>query len=442
MSGTNKNKTTIFVRILAALLAVVLLVFFLLPTVFGASVVTADEARKSVFRVVVRNSAGAAEWFGSAFVVGQDATSVLLLTNYHVVSSNEEGVYLWLSKDEEIACTVVGKLTGTDIALLRPSAALPNAQPLPLGTQESALAGDDVYALGFPTSDISDTMTSYAEDVTVSKGALSKKTTWKEVQYYQTDVAINGGNSGGPLLHSGGYVIGICTMKMESVEGISGAIMIEEALPLLDQYAVTYAKVDASALASAQPAVTPIPVTTVSPQATDANVGAAVATDRSSGIWTALFIVSGVLFVGLIGYLFLLKKRGKSLSFLIPPRKSACKAYVLGKSGAYAGAVITVGSETLFFGRDPQQCQLVFSQDQSRISRVHCSLRYEEREDAFILENYSKNGTFLADGRPVEDGHPVKLKAGDGFSLADGVNAFELIGKNDGPIAVFKKKNK
>lgn len=122
--------------------------------------------------------------------------------------------------------------------------------------------GDDVYALGFPTADISDTMTSYAEDVSVTKGVISKKSTWLSVPYYQSDVAINGGNSGGPLLHESGAVIGVCTMKMEQAEGIGGAIMIEEVLGLMQEEGVSYVKLseytsaspDASSQPSAQPA--------------------------------------------------------------------------------------------------------------------------------------------------------------------------------------------
>lgn len=39
------------------------------------------------------------------------------------------------------------------------------------------------------------------------------------------------------------------------------------------------------------------------------------------------------------------------------PTLKKVRGYVVGKNGAYAGAIISIGNETVFFGRDPQQCQ-------------------------------------------------------------------------------------
>ena len=89
----------------------------------------------------------------------------------------------------------------------------------------------------------------------------------------------------------------------------------------------------------------------------------------------------------------------------------------MGLKGTYAGAVIALGGETIFFGRDPQRCQLVFDASDTTISRVHCSVRYDAERKCFILENYSRNGTFLEGDRPLNDGDAADLRSGDIFYL-------------------------
>ena len=109
-------------------------------------------------------------------------------------------------------------------------------------------------------------------------------------------------------------------------------------------------------------------------------------------------------------------------SFL--PKKE--QGYIIGIKGTYAGAVIALNGETVFFGRDPQRCQLVFDEKDDTVSRVHCSVRYDAERDCFTLENYSGNGTFLADGRRLEDGDAADLHSGDRFYLVDQHILFEV----------------
>ena len=100
--------------------------------------------------------------------------------------------------------------------------------------------------------------------------------------------------------------------------------------------------------------------------------------------------------------------------------------YIVGLKGTYAGAVIALGGETIFFGRDPQRCQLVFDASDTTISRVHCSVRYDAERKCFILENYSRNGTFLEGDRPLNDGDAADLRSGDIFYLVDRGCMFEV----------------
>jgi serine protease Do len=113
-----------------------------------------------------------------------------------------------------------------DVALLKISGS--GFKALPLGTSDDASVGTEVVAIGTP------------QDIklgqTVTKGIVSGKREMEEKNFIQTDVAINSGNSGGPLINSSGEVIGIIVAKVfgKSVEGLGFAIPINEAIKKLN----------------------------------------------------------------------------------------------------------------------------------------------------------------------------------------------------------------
>lgn len=408
-------------------LALMLLTVFV-PAVHAEETLGPDEAKHSVFRVVTKDASGAVISFGSTFAVGEQSPVTYLLTNYHVVSENESGVYIWMDQDKEIKCEVAMALTDRDLAILKLETPV-EAEPLPLGTEDMVKTGDDVYALGYPTNDISNTLTSYPEDVTVTKGIISKTANWNGVRYYQIDAAINQGNSGGPLLHKNGYVVGVASMKMNDTEGINGAIRIEEALDALDSLGIRV-KMAVPTVAgttqtpeqteSATPEPSTTPEVTATPEAQPAR-----RTSAWGVFWLVVFILAALSFAGVLGYMFVKRRGGvSSLKQSFLPKKE--QGYIIGIKGTYAGAVIALNGETVFFGRDPQRCQLVFDEKDDTVSRVHCSVRYDAERDCFTLENYSGNGTFLADGRRLEDGDAADLHSGDRFYLVDQHILFEV----------------
>ena len=401
------------------ILATVLLCFLCFAPI-SARAMELEDARDSVFRVAVKDENGTLVVFGSSFAVGESEKIEYLVTNYHVISGRESGVFIWRDKDVELKCTVALSLPDKDLAILKLDQPIAG-KPLPLGSSDTVKVGDDVYILGYPTNDISNSITSYPSDVSISKGVISKKTNWQGVAYYQIDAAMNSGNSGGPLWHKDGYVVGVATMKMQQSEGINGASMIEEAITALNTLGVAFATAplspDPSPSISISPSITP-DVTPTLPPVTPAPH------NSLAWLWLTLFLIAAVLFVIVIGYI-LLKRKGARMSFKdILPRIKKGRGYVVGRAGPYAGAVIALEGETVFFGRDPERCQIVFGQENRMISRVHCSLRYDDAQQVFVLENYSQNGTYLADGREVGDGESAYLYSGNGFYLVDEGCAF------------------
>ncbi|HET6265439.1 MAG TPA: DegQ family serine endoprotease [Usitatibacter sp.] len=163
---------------------------------------------------------------GSGFIVSPDG---YILTNAHVVEGADT-VNVRLTDRREFRAKVVGLDKQTDVAVLKIDAkSLPTVR---LGKSSEANVGEWVVAIGSP----------YGFDNTVTAGIVSAKSRSLPDSNYtpfiQTDVAVNPGNSGGPLFNLAGEVIGINSQiysRSGGFQGISFAIPIEVALNVKDQ---------------------------------------------------------------------------------------------------------------------------------------------------------------------------------------------------------------
>ena len=163
---------------------------------------------------------------GSGFIITADG---YLLTNAHVVAQASE-VTVKLTDKREFKAKVIGYDRKTDVALLKIDAAkLPVVK---LGNPGETKVGEWVVAIGSP----------FGFDNTVTAGIVSAKSRELPdeayVPFLQTDVAVNPGNSGGPLFNMKGEVIGINSQiysRSGGYQGLSFAIPIDVALSVKDQ---------------------------------------------------------------------------------------------------------------------------------------------------------------------------------------------------------------
>jgi len=164
---------------------------------------------------------------GSGFIISPDG---YVLTNHHVVDGASD-VNVKLSDGREFKAKVVGSDEQYDVALLKIEAK--NLPTVRIGDSNTLKPGQWVVAIGSPLGLDHSVTAGIVSAVGRSTGAEQRY-----VPFIQTDVAINRGNSGGPLLNTRGEVVGINSQifsESGGYMGISFAIPIDLAVNAADQ---------------------------------------------------------------------------------------------------------------------------------------------------------------------------------------------------------------
>ncbi len=163
---------------------------------------------------------------GSGFIVNPNG---VILTNAHVVDGAST-VTVTLADHREYKAKVLGKDKSTDVAVIKIDAkGLPTVH---MTSSSTVQVGDYVLAIGAP----------YGLEETATAGIVSAKgrslPNDQSVPFIQTDVAVNPGNSGGPLFDGYGNVVGINSQIYSNTGGFQGvafAIPIEVATHIQDE---------------------------------------------------------------------------------------------------------------------------------------------------------------------------------------------------------------
>jgi S1-C subfamily serine protease len=143
-----------------------------------------------------------------------------IVTNSHVVE-DATGVEVDLADGTTGTTEIIGQDPATDIALLRISGSgLPMAY---LGDSSKLKVGQLAVAVGNPLG-FQSTVT--AGVISALGRSLRSRTGRLIENVIQTDAALNPGNSGGPLVDSRGYVIGVNTAIIQYAQGICFAIPV------------------------------------------------------------------------------------------------------------------------------------------------------------------------------------------------------------------------
>lgn len=181
----------------------------------------------SVVSIEVRNAYSSGS--GTGFIISEQG---YIVTNYHVVEGSGN-VYVTLHDESTYTAKVIGYEESNDIAVIKiePEGKI---ESLVYGKSSSLSVGDDVYVIGNPLGDLTFTLT---RGVVSALNRLIDTGSGFSINMFQTDAAINSGNSGGPVFDEHGFVVGIASAKYasSSIEGLSFCVPIDDVRSMIDE---------------------------------------------------------------------------------------------------------------------------------------------------------------------------------------------------------------
>lgn len=179
---------------------------------------------------------------GTGIIISSEG---IVMTNRHVVPEGTTKVSVTLSDGTELKnVTVLGRTSSSDnldVAFLKINDTNGHKlTPATIGDSSKVQVGDDVVAIGNALGQFQNTVTSgiisgYGRTVTASDSSGSSSSSENLDNLFQTDAAINEGNSGGPLVNLNGQVIGINTAIAGNAQNIGFSIPINDVKGLIDQ---------------------------------------------------------------------------------------------------------------------------------------------------------------------------------------------------------------
>ncbi len=161
--------------------------------------------------------------FGSGFVINDNG---LILTNYHVIKDQNDMLRVRFYEGTVIKADIIESDPENDLAIIRVNMNALRNKPyiFKISKQPESYVGQRVIAIGNPIDFL-------VFDKTLTQGVISKID--PKILYH--DVALNGGNSGGPLIDTNGNVIGVNTFICSGGgQPLGGSIYINNANQLIE----------------------------------------------------------------------------------------------------------------------------------------------------------------------------------------------------------------
>ncbi len=179
--------------------------------------------------VGIEVSSGRAVGSGTGFIISEDG---YIVTNFHVVNGADKYV-VTLHNNKSYDAELVGYEDTNDIAVLKikPTGRI---QGVIYGKSSELEVGSPVYVIGNPLGDLTYTLT---DGIVSALNRLIATDDTTVINMFQTNAAINSGNSGGPVFDEHGFVVGIACAKYasSSIEGLSFCIPIDDVRSMIDE---------------------------------------------------------------------------------------------------------------------------------------------------------------------------------------------------------------
>lgn len=148
---------------------------------------------------------------GTGFIIHKDG---YVVTNFHVIQNDENTISVLDYGRKTHEATLIGKDESRDLAVLKIEG---NFEPIELEGSDRVEVGEKVIAIGNPLG-LSFSVTEGIVSGLDRPGPNGKN------EYVQTDVPLNPGNSGGPLIDKEGKIVGINNFKIGGAEALGFAL--------------------------------------------------------------------------------------------------------------------------------------------------------------------------------------------------------------------------
>ena len=310
-------------------------------------------------------------------------------------------LHVLFDQDDEAEAYLVDYDAEKDLAVLRLAEPTDKRAPLSMREAEDAMLGDEVYAVGYPLAadvTVQAVNSSSKEDATVTTGSISRLLTESGTgrNLIQTDAALSGGNSGGPLTDGTGAVIGVNTYGSDLDQNLFYAVSISELLPILDRNNIPYAIAEAG-----------------------------------GGNAMLYVAVGAVVVVAVIAAVVVLSRKKKAAPAPQQPSQSqpeeGRQPVLRSMAGQHGGMVVPLHHQPVQVGRDRAVCRLVYQDGTPGVSSRHCQIFFDEQENQFVVTDLNSTyGTFLADGQRLAPNTPVKLAPRSSIYLGEVANTIYL----------------
>ena len=347
-------------------------------------------------------------WRGTGFFVGEEGENPeYIITNCHVVEEyilagealgGGELYVMFDESDQEEAYLVVYDYA-KDVAVLKLAEPTEKRTPLLLKEENEEALGSEVYAVGYPlAADVTiQAVTSAGKnDATVTTGSISRFLTESGTgrKLIQTDVALSGGNSGGPLVNGEGAVIGVSTGGSKIDQNLFYAVSSSDVKFLLDQNNIPYGIYEEGS--------------------------GSIVLYAAAGAAVVIVIIAAAVFMG--------KKKKSPAPEAKQEAPSASKTPVMrSMAPQHGGMVVQLHHQPVQIGRDPATCRLVYQDGTPGVSSKHCQVYFDEQEQMFIVTDLNSTyGTFLVNGQRIAPNTPVKLPPHSSIYLGEPDNTVYL----------------
>lgn len=335
--------------------------------------------------------------YGTGFAVGKPGKAVdTIITSYSVIAT-PNGVAPKIAEirinesEQNLSANVLYYDIGRNIAILKLPKKTKELKPMVL--RDGVDYNEKILVRGYDgTGNImSDFEKFNTTNIIQFAGNISTFDELNTIVVYKYSNEFNRALVGSPAVDSKGNVIGMCAYSLNSMNTYSQYILSA------DEITKCFLKEDIDFMTSDEVKYRNIILFTI----------------IFGLILFILIIVSTILFVN---------KKENNLKIK--------DKYIRVTSGTLAGKVYKFEGK-LSIGRDSSKCDIVYPLDEPGISALHCTIQVQEKE-CYLVDNFSKYGTYLDDGTKVQASTPYKIENDNfAFYIAERKNRFEFIDEKE-----------